>query len=126
MEETEKLTDSQKLYLLTIYQLYLKHGSVKITELAKAAGVTKSSATCMTTKLCEHSYLHKVYYGSIHLTENGLKAAKTVYEPAKRLYDFLTQKLAVDPLQAQRDAVAMVVHVSGDTVFSLTEYLYQT
>lgn len=125
MEDTEKLTDSQKLYLLTIYQLCQKHGSVKITELAKAAGVTKSSATCMTAKLCEHGYLHKAYYGSIHLTENGLDAAKSVYEPAKQIYDFLTQKLAVDPLQAQRDAVAMVVHVSEDTVHTLAEYLYQ-
>lgn len=123
MAEAEKLTSSQKLYLLTIYQLYLHHGSVKVTELARAAGVSKSSATCMATKLCERGYLHKVYYGSICLTKNGLLASKAIYEPVKAIYDFLTQKLSVEEVQAQKDAVAMVVHVSEDTVHSLMDFL---
>lgn len=123
MDDAENLTDSQKLYLLTIYQLYLHHGSVKITELAKAAGVSKSSATCMTAKLCERGYLHKAYYGSICLTENGLLVSKSIYKPVKTLYEFLTQKLAVENVQAQKDAVAMIMHVSEDTVNTLLNFL---
>lgn len=123
MLEAEKLTCSQRRYLLAVYQLYLQKVPVTITEVAQMVGVGKSSATCMMGKLSEKGFLRKAYYGEIELTENGIDTAELIYDRVQVLHSFFTEQLMVDTQQAQTDAVAIVVYSSELTVKSLTNFI---
>lgn len=126
MGKYEHLTCSQKRYLLAIYQLSQLYGKVKTTQLAVAVGVSKSSSTCMTTKLCERGYLKKMYYGNIELTEIGLKSAELIYSQANTVYCFLTKKLLVDSQKAKLDAVSIVVYSSEQTVSLFVKFIEES
>ncbi len=126
MGRTEHLTCSQKRYLLAIYQLSQLYGKVKTTQLAVAVGVSKSSSTCMTTKLCERGYLNKIYYGHIELTETGLESAKLIYSQVNTIYCFLTKKLLVDSQKAKSDAVSIVVYSSEQTVSPFVKFIEES
>ncbi len=121
MDNSDNLTCSQKHYLFAIYQLYKQKGTVKTTELAKSVGVSKSSATCMTTKLYERGYLQKAFYGSIELTQKGLVPARAIYNQVSVIYRFLTKQLGIDSHQAKADAVSFVVYGSEQTICSLMD-----
>lgn len=123
MPVSESLTCSQKHYLLIIYQLCLAHVPVTITEIAHEANVSKSSATGMTTKLCERGYLCKEFYGEIKLKEKGESVAKSLYSQVKILHDFFADKLGLNHEQAQKDAVAIAVYSSAMTTAMLTDFL---
>lgn len=126
MGKYEHLTCSQKRYLLAIYQLSQLYGKVKTTQLAVAVGVSKSSSTCMTNKLCERGYLKKMYYGNIELTEIGLKSAELIYSQANTVYCFLTKKLLVDSQKAKLDAVSIVVYSSEQTVSLFVKFIEES
>lgn len=125
MDGMDGLTCPQKRYLLAVYQLSLAHGAVKITELARAVGVGKSSATCMTAKLAEHGYLDKAYYGQIVLTEKGRVIAKSIFQRTELFRSFLTEQLSVDAACAADDAAAIAVYVSENTVEQLSRFLQE-
>ena len=125
MDNSDNLTSSQKHYLFAISQVYKQKETVKTTELAKSVGVSKSSATCMTTKLYERGYLQKAFYGSIELTQKGLIPARAIYNQVSVIYGFLTKQLGIDSHQAKADAVSFVVYGSEQTICSLMD-LYQS
>lgn len=125
MVKTDGLTCSQKRYLLAVYQLSLEHGTVKITELARAVGVGKSSATCMTAKLSDCGCLDKAYYGQIMLTEKGRAIAESIYQQTENLRIFLTEQLSVDAKCAADDAAAIAVYASENTVEKLSRFFQE-
>ena len=117
------LTYSQKKYLFAIYKLGQNGEDVKSSEVARLVGVSKASTAAMAVKLCESGYIQKEHYGQIGLTENGVKAANSIYTSYIIIRDFLENALGLDEKTADLEAVKIVVHVSEKTVNRLAEYL---
>ena len=84
-----ELTYSQKKYLFAIYKLGQNGSEVRSSEVAKLVGVSKASTASMAAKLCECGYIRKEHYGQIGLTENGIKAANSIYTSCVIIRDFL-------------------------------------
>ncbi len=122
-EKVNGLTYSQKKYLFAIYKLVQSEGEVKSSEVAKLVGVSKASTTAMAAKLCECGYIRKEHYGQIALTENGVKAANSIFTSCIIIRDFLENELHLDKKTADDDAVKIVIHSSEKTVNSLAEHL---
>ena len=117
------LTYSQKKYLFAIYKLGQNGEDVKSSEVARLVGVSKASTAAMAVKLCESGYIQKEHYGQIVLTENGVKAANSIYTSYIIIRDFLENALDLDEKTADSDAVKIVIHASEKTVNHLAEYL---
>lgn len=118
-----ELTHSQKKYLFAIYKLGQNGKEVMATEVARLVGVSKASTTAMMAKLTESGYIQKKPYRQIALTENGIKAANSIFTGYVIIRDFFENVLGLDEQTADSDAVKIVVHVSEKTVNQLAEYL---
>lgn len=118
-----ELSYSQKKYLFAIYKLGQNGGEVKSSEVAKIVGVSKASTAAMAAKLCESGYISKEHYGQISLTENGIKAANSIFTSCVIIREFLENTLGLDGDAADSDAVKIVVHTSEATVNKFAEYL---
>lgn len=84
-----ELTYSQKKYLFAIYKLGQNGEEVRSSEVAGLVGVSKASTTAMMAKLIESGYIQKKPYGQIALTENGIKAANSIFTGYIIIRDFL-------------------------------------
>ena len=120
-----ELTYSQKKYLFAIYKLGQNGGEVRSSEVAKLVGVSKASTASMAAKLCECGYIRKEHYGQIGLTENGIKAANSIYTSCVIIRDFLENVLGMDEKTADEDSVKIVIHASEKTVNRLSEHLLE-
>ena len=116
------LTHSQKKYLFAIYKLGQNGRPVKSADVAKIVGVSKASTVKMTQKLTEEGYIVKEPYMEISITQKGIKAANELYTPSVILCDFLAESVGVDESTADTDAVAMVSHLSEETVEKLVKF----
>ena len=119
------LTYSQKKYLFAIYKLGQNGKDVRSAEVAKIVGVSKASTVSMTQKLCDSGYIDKEHYGQIGLTENGIKAANSIYTSCVIIRDFLENVLGLDEKTADEDSVKIVIHASEKTVNRLSEHLLE-
>lgn len=125
MNELEELTYSQKKYLFAIYKLGQGGRGVKSTDVAKFVGVSKASTASMTLKLSDSGYIEKAYYGQIALTDNGIKAANSIFTNCLIIKDFFVNSLMLDEEKADDAAVKIAAHVSEDAVSSLVEYILE-
>ena len=121
----EELTYTQKIYLFAIYKLGQGGGDVKSTEVAKIVGVSKASTASMTVKLCESGFIQKEHYGKITLTENGIKAANSIYTSCVIIKDFLQKTLRLDEQQADIDAVNIAAHTSQEALDRLAGFILE-
>lgn len=124
-KKMNELTYSQKKYLFAIYKLGQNGGEVRSSEVAKLVGVSKASTASMAAKLCECGYIRKEHYGQIGLTENGIKAANSIYTSCVIIRDFLENVLGMDEKTADEDSVKIVIHASEKTVNRLSEHLLE-
>ena len=62
-------------YLLAVYQLSADGAAVRSVEIANALGVSRASVVKSLKKLAEGGFVQKEYYGSVHLTPQGLREA---------------------------------------------------
>ena len=118
-----RLTYSQKKYLFAIYKLGQNGEEVKSVDVANVVGVRKASTAAMMTKLTENGFIQKKTYGQIALTENGIKAASSIYTGYIIIRDFFENVLGLDEQTADSDAVKFVVDISEKTVDQFAEYL---
>ncbi len=116
------LTYAQKKYLFAIFRLENKGGPVNSSDVSRLVGVTKASTVKMTRRLVEEGYILKEPYGKILLTEEGARAASSLFTSSTILCDFLRNKVGIDGQDADADAVKIVAQVSEDTVKKLVKY----
>lgn len=110
------LYESAEMYLETIYQLSLEHGSVRSIDVAESMGYSKPSVSRAVGLLKKGGHLLMEKDGSLILTDSGLEIAKKVYERHTILTDVLI-RLGVSPEMAAEDACKME-HVISDETFN--------
>lgn len=74
-----ELTGTHLRYLMTIYRLYMDSGEVRMTEIANAIHVKKSSVARIITIFREENILKQEHYGKVGLTEYGMQLAEKYY-----------------------------------------------
>ena len=117
------LTPSQENYLEHILQLSERgRGRVRIREIAEAAGVKLPSVTKAVGKLAEDGFVRHQAYGTVEITEAGIKAAQAVVRRDDCLMGLLVDVLNMDEDTAKAE-VCRLEHVLGVEVLTRLEVL---
>lgn len=87
--EDQKLSANIEEYLETIYKLSHNGDMVKTTNISKYLNIAPGSVTQMLKKLDNQGYVNYSQYKGVKLTENGIKAAKSVTRKHRLLERFL-------------------------------------
>ncbi len=117
------LTYAQKKYLFAIYTLSQKSEEVRSAEVAGFVGVSRASTVKMTRRLTDGGYILKEPYGRITLTDEGIKAANSLFTDCLILSDFLEKQAGVAHEKAASDAVTIMSRVSEETAEGLMRYI---
>ena len=89
-------------YLLAVYQLSADGAAVRSVEIANALGVSRASVVKSLKKLAEGGFVQKEYYGSVHLTPQGLREAGRLHREYTLLSSYFTSCLACPKAAAEK------------------------
>jgi len=115
------LTPSQENYLEHILRLS-ETDSVRVHEIAKAAGVRLPSVTRAVNLLAKKGLVRHQAYGGVEITAAGVRAAKAVRRRDDCLTSLLVDVLRMDPENAKSE-VCRLEHVLGLEVLGRLEVL---
>ena len=129
-EQTElpELTESQEMYLKTIFLLLQQRQAARVKDIADELGVNKPSVTAALRNLAALELVNYKPYGSVSLTGTGEAAAAGIIEKYRTLMGFFTKVLGVEPDVAESEACQMEHRISGkvfDRLMAFVEY-YET
>jgi DtxR family Mn-dependent transcriptional regulator len=118
-----KLSETLEMYLKTILILEREYNPVRMSQIAKARGVSAASVTEAVKTLQDKGLiLHKAHQG-VRLSAEGRRAAETIRERYDVLYRFLTGVLGLEATAADRDACEIEHVVSKETLERLAAFL---
>lgn len=104
-------SESQEMYLSTIYMLQKKNGTVCLTDVAVERGYSKASVHNAMNRLVDFGYI-KFYQGEITLTKSGIEKVKNIEQKHKTIASVLKLIGATDDI-AEENACRME-HVITD------------
>jgi Mn-dependent DtxR family transcriptional regulator len=116
MEKTSRAIED---YLEALLMLQEKGKPLEVSEVANLLGVSKPASTKMMDELKALSYIEKEKYGSITLTEEGLKIAKATLHRHEVLKKMLLL-LGVSETNAETDC-CHIEHVISEETFKAIE-----
>ena len=111
-------------YLKAIY-LLSERGEVRGTDIAEYLGVSRPTVSVSLKSLEKEGYLCMGIFHEAHLTEEGKKLARNIYEKNRTLKSLLI-RLGVDEATAERDACEMEHAVSAESFSAFKRLLYGT
>jgi DtxR family transcriptional regulator, Mn-dependent transcriptional regulator len=117
----KKLTHSIEDYLEMIYILSQENQSIRITDIAARMQVRKSSIVSAVKKLEQCGYVQHKPYGSIILTEAGIRQASEVYRKHIVLKTFFFEILGLPEEIAEKDACNFEHYISDQTVSAIVK-----
>ena len=123
MKVKNGLSSSMEDYLREIYVLTQKNDEVRVTDIAQLLGISKPSVNRAMNTLKEQGYIEHEHYGTIKLTKAGAEAGKSVYDPYKIVYKFLTDVLEVRPADAEEEAHLLEHDISKGTRKKLKKFM---
>ena len=98
------LSVAQIDYLASILQVRDSDGTAKSSDIASAAGVTRSTASTMLKLMKGAGLIDFRAYGPVSLTPRGEELAKNIHGMREKLKGLLTDVLGIDEETAQRTA----------------------
>ena len=119
----EALTPSLEDYLEAIWVIGLKEKVVRVRDLAQQLRVTAASVVGALKVLEGKGLVVHERYGYIELTQEGILAAKEVYEKHKALFRFLHEMLGVEAEVAEKDACALEHYISRESLERLVAFI---
>ncbi len=117
------LTESAQDYIKVLLDLSKKDSKIHSAEVAAILGVSRASVSRAMKVLKDNGYIKKEKYGTISLTELGLKAANIIKKRNEILTDFMINILGVNLNVAKEDACRMEHDISAEAICKLEEYL---
>lgn len=116
------LHESAEMYLETIYVLSLKNHSVRSIDVAEHMGYSKPSISRAVGILKQGGYLTMESDGCLNLTEQGITAAKSIFERHNVLTEFLV-RIGVSEETASNDACKIEHVISEETINSIKKFI---
>jgi len=123
MENKRSVSPSLEDYLETILIISEQSERVRITDLAEALDVAKSSVHQAISRLKEADLVTQERYGPVDLTDRGRQKALKIKEKHEILVSFFEDVLGVDHFTAHRDACLIEHSISVVTIKKLIEFL---
>ena len=120
------LTKIQEEYLKTIYILQNEEKRARVTDIARILNKTKPTVNYAITNLKEEGLVNYETYGSITLTEAGIKHARKILEAYDIVYLFLNSILEIKPNEAKQEAEKIKATISDETLNKLAKYTHKT
>lgn len=114
-KQDTKLTHRLEDYLEAVLVLVRRNGVARVSEIASATNVSKSSVTTALKHLAEDGLVNHDPYRFVTLTPLGKAMAEKVFDKHKLLTVFLTDVLNIDATKAEENACRME-HVVDDIV----------
>lgn len=118
-----KILKSGEDYLEAIYNLSLENKKIRSVDIAHALNVTKASTFNALKNLALEDCIEKEYYGTVALTDKGLKLAKLVEKKHKAIRILLIDVLKITPAVAEIDACKIEHNLSEETTEKLFKFL---
>ncbi len=115
VKRSKKLTRRLEDYLEAVLVLVRRDGVARVSDIASATNVSKSSVTAALKHLAEDGLVHHDPYQFVTLTPPGLALAEKVLDKHKLLTVFLTDVLRINATEAEENACRME-HVMDDMV----------
>lgn len=123
MKESTNLSMSLEDYLEQIFLLEKEGKNVRVTDIAEALKISKPSVNRAINTLKDEGYLTHEHYGTIILTEDGVRVAENILETHKLLRKFLVEFLGVDEETADTEACQMEHAISKGTKKKLKKFM---
>ena len=119
------LTKSSEEYLKNIYLIQNKNGSVRVTDIAKVMNVTKASVNKAIYILKDENMVSYEPYGTLKLTETGIKEAKKILQAYDIVKVFLKDVIGIDKEKVEKEAESMKASLSDDSINKVAKYTYE-
>jgi DtxR family transcriptional regulator, Mn-dependent transcriptional regulator len=100
-------SESNEMYLETIYILESNHGHAHIVDIAKKLGVTKPSVTKAMDQFKKQDLIRQETYGPVTLTEKGKAVSRKIYRKHQLIAQYLEKSLGLNPDEASENACRM-------------------
>ncbi|GHV04915.1 hypothetical protein FACS1894217_00940 [Clostridia bacterium] len=110
-------------YLAAIYRLGDARDPVRLTDLALALGLSKSSVSRAVGILCERGLLTHSRYGNIVLTDEGFALGRAIQARREVFKRFLIEILGLPADVAAADAGRLEHAASPDTAVALERFV---
>jgi Mn-dependent DtxR family transcriptional regulator len=120
---SKRVNSSLEDYIEAIYTLSLENNNIRSVDVARLLEVSKASVSNAMNRLVNIGYITKSPYGSINITDLGIKKAKEVYKRHTLIKSFLVDILGVNEKTAELDACKMEHQISEETFSKLVKYI---
>lgn len=114
-------SESQEMYLSTIYMLQKKNGTVCLTDVAVERGYSKASVHNAMNRLVDFGYI-KFYQGKITLTKSSIEKVKNIEQKHKTIASALKLIGATDDI-AEENACRMEHVITDEAAVLLKLYV---
>ena len=115
-----QISSSLEDYIEAVYSIYLKENKVKAIDVSRRLNVSRASVTEALQKLEQLGLIDYGHYGTISITEAGVKKAKEVIKKHETLAAFFEKVLGVNHELAE-DTACKIEHVIGDEILDKLE-----
>ncbi|NIR49223.1 metal-dependent transcriptional regulator [candidate division KSB1 bacterium] len=125
--EQNIVTHSAAHHLMAIAQLLYSKGYARVTDVARALGITRGSASITLKALKGKGYVKEDENRFLLLTEKGDRLSQSIHSTRKILIKFLQDVLQVNPEQAEIDACKvehLISEETGDKLLSFLKFLF--
>jgi Mn-dependent DtxR family transcriptional regulator len=118
-----EISESNEMYLETIYILEDQHGHAHVADIAEKMGVTKPSVTKAMDLFKKMKLIKQEAYGPVTLTEKGKAVSKQIYKKHRLIARYLEQSLALSPDEASENACRMEHSITEDMLKAIEVFL---
>lgn len=115
-----EISSSLEDYIEAVYNIFVAENKVKAIDVSRKLNVSRASVTEALQKLEQLGLINYGHYGTIAITENGVKKAKEVIKKHEILSLFFEKVLGVEHELAEETA-CKIEHVIGEEVFKKLE-----
>lgn len=117
------ISESNEMYLETIYILEGIHGHAHIAEIAKRLGVTKPSVSKAMEQLKKEGLVTQESYGPVLLTQKGQTISRQIYRKHSLITSYLEKSLNLNHDEAAENACRMEHSITDAMLEAIEKYL---
>ncbi|MDR2765949.1 MAG: metal-dependent transcriptional regulator [Holosporaceae bacterium] len=118
------LSPSQENYLKEVYIGVSRSGYAKMTRIAKALGVKKSSVNAAMNLLSERELINYAPYNQVTMTERGKEIAEKLLLKYETMIGFFTEILKLEQAEAIENSCRME-HIMSEELFKRITMFYE-
>lgn len=115
-----EISSSLEDYIEAVYNIYIRENKVKAVEVARQLNVSRASVTEALQKLEQLGLINYGHYGTISITEEGVKKAKEVIKKHITLAEFFENILGVEHELAEETA-CKIEHIIDNRILKKLE-----